>query len=128
MKLFGFKFTRRVNLFFYAIHTAHSGLITSTTAASGSLISSGNLKTSEYCGVMVSEIIIGSNKLFNLVGFNITFLTWFNNEIRKEIRLRDRLRKNVLKFGRESDILEYKKQRNKVNNMKKKAKKILKVT
>jgi hypothetical protein len=47
---------------------------------------------------------------------------WFNNDIRKEIRLRDRLRKNVLKFGRESDILEYKKQRNKVNNMKKKAK------
>jgi hypothetical protein len=39
------------------------------TAASGSLISGGNLKTSEYCGVMVSEIIIGSNKLFNLVGF-----------------------------------------------------------
>ena len=53
---------------------------------------------------------------------------WFNNDIRKEIRLRDRLRKNVLKFGRESDILEYKKQRNKVNNMKRKQKKILKVT
>ena len=30
--------------------------------------------------------------------------------------------KNVLKFGRESDILKYKKQRNKVKNMKKKAK------
>jgi hypothetical protein len=44
------------------------------TAASGSLISGGNLKTSEYCGVMVSVIIIGSNKLFYLVGFNITFL------------------------------------------------------
>ena len=27
----------------------------------------------------------------------------------KEIRLRDRLRKNVLKFGRESDTLKYKK-------------------
>jgi hypothetical protein len=41
----------------------------------------------------------------------------------KEIRLRNRLRKkNVLKFGRESDTLKYKKQRNKVNNMKKKAK------
>ena len=47
---------------------------------------------------------------------------WYNNEIRKEIRLRDRLRKNVLKFGRESDTLKYKKQRNKVNNMKMKAK------
>jgi hypothetical protein len=92
---------------------------------------------------MVSEIIIGSTKLFNLVGFTITFLKlnvvikstslllwqsiptktitvrdydkpWFNNEIRKEIRLRDRLRKNVFKFGRESDTLKYKKQR-KVN-------------
>jgi hypothetical protein len=30
--------------------------------------------------------------------------------------------KNVLKFGRESDILTYKEQKNKVNNMKKKAK------
>jgi hypothetical protein len=47
---------------------------------------------------------------------------WFNNEIRKEIRLRVRLIKHVLKFGRESDTLKYKKQRNKVNNMKKKAK------
>jgi hypothetical protein len=53
---------------------------------------------------------------------------WFKNEIRKEIRLRNRLRKNVLTFGRESDILKYKKQRNKVNNMKKKTKEILKVT
>jgi hypothetical protein len=47
---------------------------------------------------------------------------WFNNEIRKEIRLRGRLRKNVFIFGRESDTLKYKKQKNKVNNMKKKAK------
>ena len=48
--------------------------------------------------------------------------TWFNSQIRKEIRIRDRLRKKVNKFGRESDILKYKKQRNKVNNMKKVAK------
>jgi hypothetical protein len=34
---------------------------------------------------------------------------WLNNEIRKEIRLRDRMRKNVRKFGRESDTLKYKK-------------------
>jgi hypothetical protein len=47
---------------------------------------------------------------------------WFNNDIRKEIRLRVRLIKHVLKFGRESDTLKYKKQRNKVNNMIKKAK------
>ena len=53
---------------------------------------------------------------------------WFNNEIKNEIRLRDRLRKNVLKFERESDTLKYNKQRNKVNNMKKKAKENLKVS
>jgi hypothetical protein len=47
---------------------------------------------------------------------------WFNNEIRKEIRIRDRFRKTVLKFHREKDIKLYKKQRNKVNNMKKIAK------
>jgi hypothetical protein len=29
---------------------------------------------------------------------------WFNNEIRKEIRIRDRLRNNVLKLHRERDI------------------------
>ena len=29
---------------------------------------------------------------------------WFNNEIRKEIRIRDRFRKTVLKFHRERDI------------------------
>jgi hypothetical protein len=34
---------------------------------------------------------------------------WFNNEIRKGIRLLDRLRINVFKFGRESDTLKYKK-------------------
>jgi hypothetical protein len=34
---------------------------------------------------------------------------WFNNEIRKEIRIRDRFRKTVLKFHRERDIKLYKK-------------------
>jgi hypothetical protein len=34
---------------------------------------------------------------------------WFNNEIRKEICIRDKLRKNVLKFHRERDIKQYKK-------------------
>ena len=29
---------------------------------------------------------------------------WFNNGIRKEIRIRDRFRKTVLKFHREKDI------------------------
>jgi hypothetical protein len=51
---------------------------------------------------------MASQKHQNIVG------SWY--------RLRDRLRKNVFKFGRESDTLKYKKQRNKVNNMKKKAK------
>ena len=43
---------------------------------------------------------------------------WFSNEIRKEIRIRDRLRKKLLKSQNENNIIEYKKQRNKVNNMK----------
>ena len=55
-------------------HEVDFGHLRKTTAASWLLISGGNLKTSEYSGVMVSEIIIGSNKLFNLVGFNIIFL------------------------------------------------------
>jgi len=44
---------------------------------------------------------------------------WFNNTLRKEIRIRDRIRKKVLKHKRVSDITKLKKQRNKVNNMKK---------
>ena len=48
---------------------------------------------------------------------------WFSNEIRKEIRIRDRLRKKLLKSQNENNIIKYKKQRNKVNNMKKIAKK-----
>ena len=35
----------------------------------------------------------------------------FNNEIRKEIRIRERFRKTVLKFHRERDIKLYKKNR-----------------
>ena len=48
--------------------------------------------------------------------------SWFTSELRKEIRIRDRLRKKVLKSKREIDKEKYKKQRNKVNNMKKIAK------
>ena len=45
---------------------------------------------------------------------------WFNNTLkRKEIRNRDRIRKQVLKHNRDSDITKLKKRRNKVNNMKK---------
>ena len=44
---------------------------------------------------------------------------WFTSEIRYNIRLRDRLRKLFLKSGRVADWLSYKRQRNKVNNMKK---------
>ena len=44
---------------------------------------------------------------------------WFTGELRKQIRIRDRLRKVVLTRNRESDIKKYKKQRNKVNNLKK---------
>ena len=47
---------------------------------------------------------------------------WFNGELKREIRKRDRFRKYALKFKRESDIAKYKKQRNRVNNLKKLAK------
>ena len=53
---------------------------------------------------------------------------WFTSEIRKEIRIRDRLRKVMLKYHRISDICKYKKQRNRVNNLKRLQKKILKST
>ena len=44
---------------------------------------------------------------------------WFTSEILYNIRLRDRLRKLYLKSRRIADRLSYKRQRNKVNNMKK---------
>ena len=47
---------------------------------------------------------------------------WFTSEIRKEIRIRDRLCKVMLTNHRNSDICKYKKQRNRVNNLKKIAK------
>ena len=47
---------------------------------------------------------------------------WFTSEIRKEIRIRDLLRKVMLKNYRNSDISKYKKQRNRVSNLKKIAK------
>jgi hypothetical protein len=47
---------------------------------------------------------------------------WFNSELRREIRKRDRIRKIAKKFSKQSDIDKYKKQRNKVNNLKKTAK------
>jgi hypothetical protein len=36
---------------------------------------------------------------------------WFSNEIRKEIRIRDRIRKKLLKSQNENNIIKYKKQR-----------------
>ncbi|KAK3106293.1 hypothetical protein FSP39_017122 [Pinctada imbricata] len=47
---------------------------------------------------------------------------WFNSEIRREIRHRDRLRKIYRRTGKTSDRVKYKNQRNKVNNMKKRLK------
>ena len=38
---------------------------------------------------------------------------WFNSELRREIRKRDRIRKIASKFNKQSDIDKYKKQRNK---------------
>ena len=47
---------------------------------------------------------------------------WFNGELRREIRIRDRLRKKAIKSKRECDLVKYKRQRNRVNNLKKKCK------
>ena len=47
---------------------------------------------------------------------------WFNLEIRYNTRLRDKLRKKSFKTKSTQDLLLYKRQRNKVNNMKKYAK------
>ena len=47
---------------------------------------------------------------------------WFNSELRKQIRIRDRLHNIARKHKRLNDIRKYKNQRNKVNNMKKFAK------
>ena len=44
---------------------------------------------------------------------------WFNSDLRREIRKRDRIRKIGKKINKQSDIDIYKKQRNKVNNLKK---------
>ena len=47
---------------------------------------------------------------------------WFDSKIRKFCRLRDRLKANALKTGKQNDWDKYKKSRNKVNNLKKYAK------
>ena len=47
---------------------------------------------------------------------------WFTSELRREIRKRDRLRKSAIKSKKDVDILKYKRQRNRVNNLKKLAK------
>jgi hypothetical protein len=47
---------------------------------------------------------------------------WFNSELRREIRIRDRIRKTAKKYNKQSDIDKYQKQRNRVNNLKKIAK------
>ena len=45
---------------------------------------------------------------------------WFNSVIRREIRVRDRLRKTYRRTNRQTDLTKYRNQRNKVNNLKKK--------
>ena len=47
---------------------------------------------------------------------------WFTSELRKEIRKRDRFRKCALKSKKDSDVQKYKRQRNRVNDLKKLAK------
>ena len=43
---------------------------------------------------------------------------WFDSNLRRQFRIRDRLRKKAIKSKKENDILAFKQQRNKVNNMK----------
>ena len=43
---------------------------------------------------------------------------WFDSALRKEIRIRNRLRKIALKSNKAEDIKKYKKSRNKIDNMK----------
>ena len=47
---------------------------------------------------------------------------WFNSELRREIRKRDRIRNTAKKYNKQSDIDKDKKQKIKVNNLKKIAK------
>jgi hypothetical protein len=47
---------------------------------------------------------------------------WFNSELRREIRKRDRVRKTAKQYNKQSDIDKVKKQKIKVNNLKKIAK------
>ena len=48
---------------------------------------------------------------------------WYDSEIRRNSRKRDRLKKSALKTGNQNDWKKYKYYRNKVNNKKKHAKK-----
>ena len=47
---------------------------------------------------------------------------WFDSDLRRELRLRDRLRKRSLRYNNVNDINKYKRQRNKVNGLKRRAK------
>ncbi|KAK3095789.1 hypothetical protein FSP39_019145 [Pinctada imbricata] len=72
-----------------------------------------------------------SNKLMTIIEHNIPRKNvlirpldraWFNSDIRREIRKRDRLRKTYRRTHNERDFQKYKILRNKINNMKKKLK------
>ena len=86
-----------------------------------------------------NELILGASDIDRAAeNFSNTFLTqitecipeksvvirpkdkpWFDSALRKEIRIRNRLRKIALKSDKAGDIKKYKKSRNKINNMKK---------
>ncbi len=50
---------------------------------------------------------------------------WYDSEIRRISKLRDKIRQKVTQFGRVDDWNKYKSLRNKVNNMKKHAREAL---
>ncbi|KAK3087639.1 hypothetical protein FSP39_008683 [Pinctada imbricata] len=57
-----------------------------------------------------------------IVTVKTTDKPWFNSRIKREIRIRDRLRRKAKKSGNESHLRQYKDKRNHVNNLKKSAK------
>ncbi|KAK3090482.1 hypothetical protein FSP39_012209 [Pinctada imbricata] len=88
----------------------------------------GSLFEGKHVDTIVSDF---SDKLMSIAENNIPRKNvvirpydkaWFNSDIRREIRIRDRLRKIYRRTLNERDLNKYKTQRNKINNMKKKLK------
>jgi hypothetical protein len=82
----------------------------------------GEITRSFYLDINSIFIIFQYILLFDAVIVRYNDKPWFTSEIRKEIRIRDRLLKVILKYHRNSDICKNKKQRNRINKLRKIAK------